>query len=186
MKDPNLPKNYKNYKHKNIALVGHMGSGKSILGRLLAKKLKLKHLDSDQVIEQNTKQKIKEIFNIEGESAFRIIEEKTILDFKDKKNIVLSLGGGAILSEKIRNYLENDFITLFLDVNIYTLIERLKKSYKRPLILDTNIEKKIKELDKVRRKYYLLADITLENCENPINTINEFLKKYNQLDEKNN
>ena len=186
MKDPNLTKNYKNYKHKNIALIGHMGSGKSILGKLIAKKLKLKHLDSDQIIEQNTKKTIKEIFNIEGESAFRIIEEKTILDFKDKKNIVLSLGGGAILSKKIRDYLKNDFITLFLDVNIYTLIERLKKSYKRPLILGVNIEKTIKELDKIRRKYYLLADITLNNFENPINTINEFLIKYNRLDEKNN
>ena len=186
MKDQNMLKNYQKYQNKCIALIGHMGSGKSIVGKLIAKKLKLKHFDSDQLIEKNTKKTINQIFNTEGELVFRIIEEKTILNFSNKKNIVLSLGGGSILSQKIRKLLKKEYITLFLDVDIATLIKRLKKSSRRPLLLNVNIEKKIKELDSSRRQYYLLADITLKNYESPLETLSEFLKKYNKLNEKNN
>ncbi|SVE56805.1 uncharacterized protein METZ01_LOCUS509659, partial [marine metagenome] len=94
MKNPNILKNFQKYKNKNIALIGHMGSGKTSVGKLIAKKLKLKHFDSDQLIEKYTKKTINQIFDSEGESGFRIIEEKTILNFINKKNIVLSLGGG--------------------------------------------------------------------------------------------
>ena len=76
MKDPNILKNYQKYQSKNIALIGHMGSGKSVTGKLIAKKLKLKHLDSDQLIEKYTKKNINQIFDTEGELGFRIIEEK--------------------------------------------------------------------------------------------------------------
>ena len=186
MKDSNLLKNYQKFKSKNIALIGHMGSGKSTMGKLIAKKLKLKHFDSDQLIENNTRKTINQIFDTEGELGFRIIEEKIILKFRNKKNIVLTLGGGSILSTKIRDLLKNEYITLFLDVDISTLIKRLKKSSRRPLLLNVNIEKKIKELDAIRRQYYLLADITLKNCKNPIETLSDFLIKYNKLDEKNN
>ena len=74
MKDPNILKNYQKYQSKKIALIGHMGSGKSIIGKLIAKKLKLKHLDSDQLIEKYTKKNINLIFETEGELGFRIIE----------------------------------------------------------------------------------------------------------------
>ena len=176
-------KKHKNagYNNKNIALIGHMGSGKSLIGKLIAKKLNFKHLDSDNLIEKKTSIKIKDIFNNQGESGFRNIEEKIILNLTNQKNLVLSLGGGSILSKKIRNFLKNDFITLFLDVDIKILSERLKNSTKRPLLLNTNIEQKIKQLDIVRRKYYSLANITVNNHEKPEESIKVFLKKYNNL-----
>ena len=186
MKGPNLLKNYQKFQSQNIALIGHMGSGKSLIGRLIAKKLKLKHFDSDKLIEKKEKKTINQIFVTKGELGFRIIEEKTILNFTNKKNIVLSLGGGSILSEKIRKFLKKEYITIFLDVNILTLIQRLNQSSSRPLLLGVNIEKKIKELDAIRRQYYILADITLENYANPIVTLSDFLIKYNELNEKNN
>ena len=186
MKNPDILKNFQKYKNKNIALIGHMGSGKTSVGKLIAKKLKLKHFDSDQLIEKHTKKTINQIFDSEGELGFRIIEEKTILNFINEKNIVLSLGGGSILSQKIRELLKNEFITLFLDVDIDILINRLKRSSRRPLLLNVNIEKKIKELDDIRRQYYILADIKLKNYENPIETLSDFLIKYNKLNEKNN
>ena len=120
--------------------------------------LKLRYLDSDQLIEKNTKKTIYEIFKSDGETKFRKIEEKTILSLKNKKNLVLSLGGGSIISEKIRQLLNKNFITLFLDIDFSILVKRLTYSTKRPLIAGQDIQKKIKELDTTRRKYYLLAD----------------------------
>ena len=185
-----LEKKHKNedYNNKNIALIGHMGSGKSLIGKLIAKKLNFKHLDSDNLIEKKTSIRIKDIFNNQGESGFRNIEEKIILSLKNQRNLVLSLGGGSILSKKIRNFLKNDFITLFLDIDMKILSERLKNSKKRPLLLNANIEQKIKQLDIVRRKYYSLANITINHHEKPEEIIKVFLNKYNNLllNEKNN
>jgi shikimate kinase len=153
-----------------------MGSGKSLIGTLIAKKLKFHHLDSDKLIEKETNQKIKDIFNQLGEAAFRKIEEKLITNISNKDNIVLSLGGGSIISSKVRKFLKINFITVFLDVDIKILAERLNKNSKRPLLADVNIEKKIKELDNIRRKYYSLANITIYNDDKPEKTIKKILQ----------
>ena len=184
MKD--LNKLEENKEKHRIALIGHMGSGKTAFGKLISKKLNLNFYDSDRLIEKQKMRKINELFHIYGEATFRTIEEETILSIPLAEKMVLSLGGGAILNKKVRNFLKKNFTTVFLDVNISLITERLKKSYKRPLLLNTNIEKKIKELDLSRRKYYLLADIKLENCGNAIDALKLFLKKYNDLNEENN
>ena len=96
------------------------------------------------------------------------------------------MGGGAILSAQTRKLLKTHFITVFLDTDFEILQQRLKKSYKRPLLINENIIQKLKKLDNIRRKYYLLADIKINNYESPENTVSIFLKEFNQLDEKNN
>ena len=163
--------------NKNIALIGHMGSGKSIIGKLLAKKLDILHLDSDNLLEKKYNKTIKEIYEEEGELNFRKIEEKTILEIDLQNSLVLSLGGGSVIIDKIRKFLKEEFITIFLDVEISQLFERLKKSTKRPLLLGQDIEKKLKELDLIRRKYYLLADIKISNINTPEVSVSEILNK---------
>jgi shikimate kinase len=185
MKVPNITKKYKDYDRKSIALIGHMGSGKTLIGKMIAKKLKIPHIDTDKLIIKETDKTIKQIFENEGEIKFRKIEEKLILELKTDSKFVLSLGGGSILNKNIRNFLNKKFITLFLDVDISELSKRLKKKKKRPLLENVNIKDKIKELDIVRRKYYLLADIQIENCGNPIDAFALFLEKYNNLNETN-
>ena len=165
-------------KHKNIALIGHMGSGKSLIGKLVAKYLDFKHLDSDSIIENKTKSKIKDIFLNEGIKKFRQIEEKTILEIKDTKKLVLSLGGGSILNKKVRAYLQNEYLTIFLDVDIEILVNRLIKSKKRPLLLNIDINKKIKELDVQRRKYYLLSDYQIKNHDSTDSILKEIIEIY--------
>ena len=172
---------------KNIALVGHMGSGKTTLGKLISKKLNYIHLDSDELIEKHEKKSINEIFTNNGEPYFRIIEEHIILNLINKQKIVLSLGGGSILSKKVRDYLKNQFITVFIDVEFNIIIERLKKSRNRPLLNKTDIKKKIIELDNNRRAYYLLSDIKLKNFKSPLDGLKNFLIQYTKFyDEKNN
>ena len=183
---PNLNKKYQNNKKKNIAIVGHMGSGKSIIGKLIAKKLKIEHYDSDNLIENKSNKTIKEIFEIDGESNFRKIEEDIIINLKSNNKFVLSLGGGAIISKKTRDFLKKNFITLFLDIDISVLVSRLKYSKKRPLLINENIENKLIELDKIRREYYLESDIVIKNIEDKESVVTDFLKKYKKINEKNN
>ena len=186
MKSPNFRKKSKKHAEKSIAIIGHMGSGKTLIGRLIAKELNYRFFDSDKIIEQNTQKTIRNIFNDKGEAEFRKIEEKTIINLQNETKIVLSLGGGAILSAQTRKLLKTHFITVFLDTDFEILQQRLKKSYKRPLLINENIIQKLKKLDNIRRKYYLMADIKINNYENPDNTVSIFLKEFNQLNEKNN
>ena len=167
--------------NKNIALVGHMGSGKTLLAKLIAKKYKLHHYDSDKLIENKTNMKIKEIFEIHGESYFRNIEQDIILNLKNHENLIVSLGGGSILNSKIRKFIKLNFTSFFLDVSFETLTKRLKKSNKRPLLFNQNIEEKIKELDKIRRKYYLLSDIVLSEYSTKEKLLNVFDLEYKKI-----
>ena len=184
MKD--LNKLEENKEKHRIALIGHMGSGKTAFGKLISKKLNLNFYDSDRLIEKKKMKKINELFHIYGEATFRTIEEETILSIPLAEKMVLSLGGGAILNKKVRNFLKKNFTTVFLDVNISLITERLKKSYKRPLLLNTNIEKKIKELDLSRRKYYLLADIKIKNSNDLDHTFLNFIFNYKKLNDTQN
>ena len=186
MKLAKIAKNVKEPNKKNIVLVGHMGSGKSLLGKLIAKKINYIHKDSDNLVEKLTGKKIKDIFEDRGELYFRELEEKTIIDISIKNNLVLSLGGGAILSPKVRKFIEEKFLSVFLDVNITSLVNRLKNSQKRPLLNNVNIKTKIKELDIIRRKYYLLSDIILTKHNDRIETMVEFENKYVSFYEKRN
>ena len=176
----------KELKKNNIAIMGHMGAGKSIIGKILAKKIDFQHIDSDYEIIRFTKKSINKIFKDEGEKYFRNIETKIVLKLIEKKNVVLSLGGGAILNRLIRDKLKKNSITLFLDVSLFKLEKRLKKSINRPLLKNVNLEEKVKELDIARRKYYLLSDIIIKNTNSPVDTCKNFIKKFANFHEKTN
>ena len=102
MKSPIFRKKSKKHINKSIAIIGHMGSGKTLICKLIAKELNYRFFDSDNIIEKNTQKSIKNIFHNEGEAKFRKIEEKTIINIQNETKIVLSLGGGAILSSETR------------------------------------------------------------------------------------
>ena len=177
----------KELKKNNIAFIGHMGSGKSLIGRILAENYDFQHIDSDQEIIKFSKKSINQIFEEKGERYFRKIELIVLLSLIEKKNVIISLGGGAILSKQIRDKLKEKSITVFLDVNLKKLQQRLEKSDNRPLLKNINISKKIKELDTERRKYYLLADIRLENNNIvPHKTYKNFIKEFLNFHEKKN
>ena len=86
-----------------------------------------------------------------------------MLDILDKKNIVISLGGGSILAKEVRGRIKKQSFSVFLDVKTDMLYKRLKNSENRPLLKDTNILTTLKQLDTKRRKHYLNADITIDN-----------------------
>ena len=166
---------------KNICLIGLMGAGKSVIGKLLAKELRLTHYDSDQLIEKKLNKSINQIFSDHGESYFRNIEEDIVLSLLDKKNCVISLGGGSILSELTRKALFINSFSVYLKVDIEILYERLKKSKKRPLINNQNIKEILIHLTRERKKYYRKANLIIDNLKNTeeaLYTIKVQLQKY--------
>ena len=121
---------------KNIVFLGMMGSGKSSIGRLISKKLKLDFFDIDENIEKNLKMKISKIFNEKGENFFRKYEEKLTLDILKKDNIVISLGGGAFLNRIIRKEVLLNHLSFWLKWDSQVLATRIESSSKRPLVFN--------------------------------------------------
>ena len=151
-------------KKKNICIMGLMGSGKSIVGKDLSKYLNLKFYDTDKEIELKMKKSISTIFKEEGESFFRDIELKVCADLLTLNNCVISLGGGSIINPEIRKVIKMNSYSIYLQVELNNLLERLKSSKKRPL-LNTELNKKetLQNLYNDRRKFYEKADFIVNN-----------------------
>ena len=167
---------------KNICIMGLMGSGKSIIGKDLSKNLNLKFYDIDKEIELMTNKKINAIFKEEGESYFRDIEEKVCIEILNINNCVVSLGGGSIISKKTRKIIKNNSYSIYLQVNLKNLQNRLKFSKKRPLLYkNLNNSEILKNILKDRQKYYEKADLIINNDSDKSQTLKEIksqLKKY--------
>ena len=166
---------------KNLVLLGMMGSGKSTIGYLLSKNLNLEFYDIDSIIEKQDGRKIAEIFNTEGEDFFRKLEEKVSIKILKLKNKVISLGGGAFLNENIRKEVLSNNVSFWLNWKSNTLINRIKRNNKRPIINNSN-ENEIKKLISKRLKIYSMADFKI-NCEKF--TKNEITRKILDIYEKN-
>ena len=118
---------------ENLVFLGMMGSGKSSIGSLVAKRLKLNFIDIDNVIEKNLNITIKKIFELNGEDYFRKIEEKTTLKKLKLSSTVISLGGGAFTNNNIRKEILKNHLSFWLNWDDNVLLNRIKNSKKRPL-----------------------------------------------------
>ncbi len=152
---------------RNIFLIGPMGAGKSTIGRQLAQQLNMEFVDSDQEIEQRAGADISWIFDVEGESGFRKREERIINELTQRQGIVLSTGGGAILSKDTRNYLSARGIVIYLQTTVDKQYERTQRDKKRPLLQDVEDPRQVLEdLAKIRNPLYEeIADIVLPTDE---------------------
>ena len=139
-----------------------MGVGKSTIGKNLAKKLNYNFIDVDKIIEAKEGRSINSIFKNESESYFRKIENDITLAELKKRNSVISLGGGAFLNKTIRRSTKNFSISFWLDVPIYELTIRLKKSRQRPLLFKKNIDETVKKIYFDRKKIYNEADYRIK------------------------
>tara|TARA_X000001036_G_scaffold432837_1_gene469413 strand:- start:19 stop:564 length:546 start_codon:yes stop_codon:yes gene_type:complete len=148
--------------NKNLTLTGMMGVGKSTVGKKLAKKLNYDFIDIDKLIEIKEGTSINLIFKNKSENYFRKLECEVTLQVLKKNNTVISLGGGAFLNKSIRENVKKKSISFWLDVDADELIERLKKSKKRPLLYKKNLNDTIKKLYFERKKIYNEADYRIK------------------------
>ena len=136
-----------------ISLVGLPGSGKSTVGRQLARRLQLPFSDSDQVIEQRIGCPIREYFEREGETSFRDIEEQ-VLDELTQQSGVLSTGGGAVLRDANRQHLHTRGKVVYLKSTPEELMRRLRHDTQRPLLQVGDPLQRLRELYAVRDPLY--------------------------------
>ncbi len=158
---------------ENLVFLGMMGSGKSSIGSLVARKLNFEFIDIDSEIEKNLKSTIKKIFEKKGEEYFRKIEEQTTLKKLKSNSAVISLGGGAFMNHNIRREVLKYHLSFWLNWDDKILLDRIKNSTKRPLAVKA-LDNELIDLIKKRSTFYSKALYEIK-CDNL--TKSEIVKK---------
>ena len=138
----------------NIFIVGPMGSGKSTVGKIISDELFLNFFDTDEEIENRTGASIDWIFDLEGEEGFRKRESGVLEEMVQKNSVVLSTGGGIILSENNRELLSSRGTVFYLATPISVQIERTAKDKDRPLLKNGDPGQILQELHEKRKNLY--------------------------------
>jgi shikimate kinase len=147
---------------RNIFLIGPMGSGKTAVGRQLARLYRYAFLDSDADIEAKTGVDIAFIFEKEGEAGFRVRERESIERLTRLDGIVLATGGGAVIHPDNRRVLAERGAVVYLETSIEQQLERTRHARHRPLLNDTDPEEKLRELMQKRAALYAeIAGVTV-------------------------
>lgn len=143
-------------------LAGFMGTGKTVVGRLLADRLRLTHLETDDLIEQAQGRSIPDIFAQEGEVAFRDYEAEAIRHAAARDGVVISTGGGALLREENRRVLAEAGPIFCLRASAATIYERTRRSNYRPLLQKPDPQAEIERLLAARAAAYAQADYAVD------------------------
>ena len=137
-----------------VALIGLPGSGKSTVGRQLARRLQLAFVDSDHAIEEQIGRSIREFFEREGEERFRDIEEAVINQLTQEHRGILATGGGAVLRSANRQHLRERTQVVYLTSSPDELFRRLRQDVNRPLLQVADPLNRLRELHAVRDPLY--------------------------------
>ena len=162
----------------NIILVGMMGSGKTTVGKVLAKQLGKTFIDSDEEIQKRTGVTIPHIFDVEGEAGFRQRESSVIEDLTKLNNIVLATGGGAVIDPKNREAMRQGGVVVYLKSSVYDLWQRTRHDHTRPLLKTENPRAKLQELFEQRDALYSeVATLVVHTSKQSVHTLVARLKK---------
>ncbi|QNO28563.1 shikimate kinase [Sphingopyxis sp. OPL5] len=170
-------------RERPIVLVGLMGSGKSTIGRRLASRLGMRFADADDEIERAAGMTISEIFARFGEAQFRDGERRVIARLLTGKPLVLATGGGAFMNEETRALIKQASLSIWLDADIPTLVERVGRRSHRPLLKNRDPGEVLRELAVVRNPIYAEAHIRVSSASSPhdhtVRAILEALSQWN-------
>lgn len=160
-----------------------MGAGKSTIGRLLAKELRVPFKDSDKEIEQRTGADIPWIFDVEGEAGFREREQAVIVELCELDGMVLATGGGAVMRAENRAALRRGGRVVYLHATVEQQIDRTSRDRNRPLLRNADPGKVLRELLAVRDPLYReIADIVVETDDRPPRlVVQEILERLDAL-----
>lgn len=156
-----------------IVLIGFMGSGKTSIAKKLAKKLDLKSIDMDELILKSSGLKsINEIFEKKGEKSFRAMELVVARKLADTNNMVISTGGGVVMSKQTMDSLSKNSVVIYLRLRFDNVSERVsQKKIRPPLFQDINQAKKL--FDKREPLYTSYADIIVDTDNRDLNEVLE-------------
>lgn len=164
---------------KTVVLIGLMGAGKSSVGRILAGKLGLPFVDSDDEVEKAAGCSIEDIFSIYGEAAFRDVEERVIQRLLEGPAKVVSSGGGAYMNERTRARIAEAALSVWLRADLNVLEKRTRRrTAGRPLLKDVDPRDKLQQLIKERYPVYEQADIIIDSVdETPERTADKIIEQ---------
>ncbi|MED5430362.1 MAG: shikimate kinase [Pseudomonadota bacterium] len=137
-----------------IFIVGLMGSGKTSVGKILAKKVGRNFYDTDQEIIKNEKLDISQIFNKYGEDYFRELEHTILKKIISNQGAIVSTGGGIVLKKENVDIMKDNGIIIFLNIDVETQIARIKNKKNRPLLKNRNLKGDLKNMKNDRDKIY--------------------------------
>ncbi len=165
-----------------IVLTGFMGTGKSVVGKMLAEQTGFGFLDTDQLIEERTGLAITDIFNRRGEAYFRSVEKKVVADVSRKDRVVIACGGGAILDPENFRRLAKNGVLVALTASAAEIEKRTGNNARRPMIDNTSNRKEtiLKLLEKREpsyRKAHLSLDTTGKDPAEVTRTLLKMLKR---------
>ena len=147
---------------RNIFLIGMMGSGKSQTGPYLAKMINYAFVDTDDVIEKASRQSVSNIFETEGEIAFRDIEKKVLQEISQHHSLVIATGGGLVKLPENWGVLHQG-IVIWLDLDVKRSIQRLERDEKkRPLLIEDDLFKTFSQIYESRKPLYSESDLRIE------------------------
>ena len=145
----------------NIYLVGFMGTGKSVVGRELAKKNKCQFIDLDELIELKEKKRICDIFTKDGEPYFRRIEKKVLKEVSREKKFIVACGGGIVIDKENIQLMKKTGLIICLTATPKVIFKRVSGYKHRPKLNLAQPKKQIEFLLKLRSSYYARADKTV-------------------------
>ncbi len=158
----------------NIILVGFMGTGKSAVGKMLARKLKRPFIDLDRQIEAQAGRSVQQIFEQDGEPAFRKMEAKAVREAAALKDHVIATGGGVMCDEQNVQALRSGGVLVCLTAGADAILERTAATLPaRPLLAGGDPKERINELLKLRAPYYARADVTIDTTGRTLQEVTE-------------
>ena len=147
----------------NIVLIGFMGAGKSTIARTLSDMYGLEVVEMDQLISQRENMSIPEIFESRGEEYFRDLETELLIELQNRKNVVISCGGGVPMRERNVAEMKKNGRVALLSASPEVILERVKDSHERPVIEGNKTVEYISSLmEKRREKYMAAADFIVD------------------------
>lgn len=157
---------------KPIVLIGMMGAGKTTVGKRLASSLGREFIDSDHEIEVRCGAPVATVFELEGEPSFRKREAEVISELLNRENIVLSTGGGCIVTESTREVLKTAAVTVYLRAHIQDLWNRTRRDRRRPLLQTADPKARLTELYDARKSFYeACSHIQIETGRQPVEEV---------------
>ena len=166
---------------KNIYLIGFMGAGKTSVGMVLAKKLRLEFRDLDELIEAECGKTISRIFSEHGEAFFRDLESKKLQSVSQNRGQIVATGGGIVLRESNWKIMKEGGITVYLKASTDVLWSRIKDDTSRPLLQVEKPFEKARELLSMRIRLYEEADLIIDTeNKSPDNVADHIIRRINE------
>lgn len=145
----------------NLLLAGFMGTGKSALGRQLAKRWRRPFVDTDEAVERLAGLSIPEIFEKHGEARFRELEREVVASHLPDSGAVIACGGGLVVQEGMAELVRTKGVVICLFASVETILRRTAGNSRRPLLKGADLETRIRKLMQEREQAYLRAGVAV-------------------------